>query len=84
MGLPWDIRYQWYLDWKVGLHAKGFFKLGHANILQVFIWDLYQDCNVVNAGRNYFTLQVMGTVATFFIFLFQLNMSETATPGSPA
>ena len=31
----WDIRYQWYLGWKVGLHAKDFFGLGHATILQV-------------------------------------------------
>ena len=31
----WDIRYQWYLDWKVGLNASNFFGIGHETILQV-------------------------------------------------
>ena len=47
------MRYQWFLDWKFCLKAKGFFSIGHGTILQVTNKLLFVFCNV--AERKWFS-----------------------------
>ena len=71
------MRYQWFLDWKFCLKAKGFFSIRHGTILQVT--NLAQiNCCLSSAmlQKESGFRQVLGAVATLVIFLFQLYITE--------